>query len=139
MSLQDEAEALRSIPPFQALDAQQLKLLAFASERLGYQAGETLTRQGEAGDAVFVVLDGQVEVSIESDGVSRVVRLLGRHAFVGEIAVLRQVTRTATVTAATPVEALKIDRDVLGRLMRDAPALRHAIAAHMSQARYVYE
>ncbi len=136
MSLRDEANLLRSIPPFATLGASQLKLLAFASERLAYLPGEILIRQGDRGDAVYVILDGNAEVTIQEAGGQRKLRDLGRHAFIGEIAVLETTARTATVTATRELEALKIDRDVLFRMVKDTPDLGDRLKAHLAAADY---
>jgi len=139
MNLHDDVAVLLAVPPFTALDASKLKLLAFASQRLNYLPGERLIMQGDPGDAVHVILDGEVEVSIASGTGERVVRRMGRHAFFGEIAILEHVARTATVTAITAVDALRIERDTLLRLMQDLPAFGEAIEAHMANSGYVYE
>ena len=136
MSLRDEAILLRSIPPFAALGASQLKLLAFVSERLTYLPGATLIRQGDRGDAVYVILDGTAEVTIQEAQGQRKLRDLGRHAFIGEIAVLETTARTATVTATGKLEALRIDRDVLFRMVKDTPDLGDRLKAHLAAADY---
>ena len=101
MSLHDETELLRSVPPFATLESSKLKLLAFASERLQYVPAETLVTQGEIGDSVYVIISGTVDVTLESGGEERFIRAMGEHAFIGEVAVLENTPRTATVTAKT--------------------------------------
>ena len=139
MSPHDEASLLSGVPPFKTLDTARLKLLAFASDRLSYEIGRDLVTQGDAGDAVFVVLEGEIEVSIASKDGPRVLRRMGRHAFIGEIAVMKEVSRTATVRAVTPVVALRIERDTLLRVIQDVPALGEAIREHMAKSDYVFD
>ncbi|MEN8196437.1 MAG: cyclic nucleotide-binding domain-containing protein, partial [Pseudomonadota bacterium] len=67
MSLQQEVDLLRKIPMFAKIEPAKLKLLAFTSERLSYSDGDVLFRQGEAGDAAFVIISGQAEISIATD------------------------------------------------------------------------
>ena len=94
MDLLKEAELLRRVPMFA-----RLKLLAFTSEYLTYDDGETVFRRGDAGDCAFVIIDGEVQIVSESDAGDLVVATLGRNALFGELALLTNVARTATIRA----------------------------------------
>jgi CRP-like cAMP-binding protein len=72
-----------------------------------HPVGEAIIREGEDGDTFYVIADGTVEVQV--DGVVR--RQEGAGEFFGEIALLRDVPRTATVTALTPVTTLELGRE----------------------------
>ena len=139
MSLGDEYRLLATIPPFEVLDIARLKLLAFASDRLTYQAGQILVRQGDVGRHVYVILEGMADVHIDSGNGPRHVRVMDQHTCIGEIAVLDDVPRTATVIAKTDVEALKITSDVLFRMIADEPKLADAIDLHRAKTDYVFE
>ena len=123
MSLQQEVDLLRKIPMFAKIEPAKLKLLAFTSERLSYSDGDVLFRQGEAGDAAFVIISGQAEISIATDEGPLVVARLSDHDFVGEIAILCDVPRTATVTAVTNLEALCISKDLFFRMVKEFPEI----------------
>ena len=123
MSLQQEVDLLRKIPMFAKIEPAKLKLLAFTSERLSYSDGDVLFRQGEAGDAAFVIISGQAEISIATDEGPLVVARLSDHDFVGEIAILCDVPRTATVTAVTNLEALCISKDLFFRMIKEFPEI----------------
>lgn len=124
MSITAEVEALRRIPYFATTDSGKLKLLAFASERLTLAAGGTLFHQGDPGDAAYIVLSGEAEIVAEGKDGKRVsVVRLHNNALIGEIALLRNVPRTATVVAATPMVVLKIGKDSFFQLLRDVPSL----------------
>jgi len=123
MSLQQEVDLLRKIPMFAKIEPAKLKLLAFTSERLSYADGDVLFRQGEAGDAAFVIISGQAEISIATDEGPLVVARLSDHDFVGEIAILCDVPRTATVTAVTNLEALRISKDLFFRMVKEFPEI----------------
>lgn len=123
MSLQEEVEILRKIPMFSRIEPAKLKLLAFTSERLNYEAGDVLFRQGDEGDAAFVIVAGKAEISIDTDQGPLVVATLGDHDFVGEISILCDVPRTATVTASEPLEALRITKDLFFQLVREFPEI----------------
>jgi len=123
MSLQQEVDLLRKIPMFAKIEPAKLKLLAFTSERLSYSEGDVLFRQGDAGDAAFVIVSGQAQVSIDTDNGPLVVARLSDHDFVGEIAILCNVPRTATVTATTSLDALRISKDLFFRLVKEFPEI----------------
>ena len=98
---------VRALPLFSPLPVATLENLALRADERSYTAGEPVVRQGDIGDAFFVLADGEVEVDV--DGVFR--RRQGPGEFFGEIALLRDVPRTATITAAGPVTALAIGRE----------------------------
>ncbi|MEY4682099.1 MAG: cyclic nucleotide-binding domain-containing protein [Alphaproteobacteria bacterium] len=123
MSLQEEVEILRRIPLFARMEPARLKLLAFTSQRLSFEAGQALFHQGEPGDSAYILIEGEAEVSIDSPGGPIVVATLGRHAIVGEIAILCDVPRTATVNARTPLLTLRIDKETFFRLVNEFPQM----------------
>lgn len=125
MSLEEEVKLLRNIPLFQNIEASKLKLLAFTSERLRFAAGDQLFKQGDMGDAAYIVIEGEADVVVESRErhTESVVATLGTNAIIGEIAILCDVPRTATVRAKTELIALKISKDVFFRLVMDFPQM----------------
>jgi CRP/FNR family transcriptional regulator, cyclic AMP receptor protein len=123
MSLKEEVEILRNIPLFANLEASKLKLLAFTSERLTYHAGQTLFRQGEPGDAAYIILSGDADVVVDTPNGPLTVAKLGRNAVVGEIAILCDVPRTATVNAETEVVTLRISKELFFRLVMEFPQI----------------
>lgn len=121
MSLSKDVEALRRIPLFAKLEAAKLKLLAFTSERLTFPAGEELFHQGDTGDAAYVILAGGVDVLVDTAGGPVRVASVGGNEIVGEIAILCDVPRTATVTANSEVETLRISKDAFFHLVNQFP------------------
>ena len=123
MALSEEASTLRQVPLFAGVSAPRLKLIAFSAERVTYRPGELLCLQGEAGDAAFVILSGRAEVLVDGpQGPNRVAEL-SENDVVGEIAILCDVTRTASVKAVTEVEALRICKQTFLKLMADFPEM----------------
>jgi hypothetical protein len=102
-----ELELLRSTPIFAALPATTLEQLASSLAPVSVPAGQVVFRQGEAGDRFYVIAEGEVEVSIDGAATAE----LGPGDFFGEIALLRDVPRTATVTARTALSAFTLERD----------------------------
>jgi CRP-like cAMP-binding protein len=121
MSIEEEVEILRNIPMFRKIDPTKLKLMAFASERLMFKPDQVLVRQGELGDAAFIIIEGIAEVLIDTpDGPVAVARLK-RNDIIGEIAILCDVPRTATVQAIDQLTALKITKELFFRMVSDFP------------------
>lgn len=117
----NEAELLRKVPLFSGLSTAELKLLAFTSELQHFAPGEVLMREGEPADCAFVILEGDVDVIAATAGGEFVVAVLGPNAMPGEIGVLTDAPRTATVRARSPVKALRISPEVFLRLASGRP------------------
>jgi CRP-like cAMP-binding protein len=122
-SIDDEVSLLRRVPLFAHIETAKLKLLAFTSERLTYQAGQNLFRQGDVGDAAYVIVDGEADVLVDTPNGALKVAHFAKNAFLGEIAILCDMPRTATVTAATPLTALKIKKEQFLKLITEFPDL----------------
>jgi CRP-like cAMP-binding protein len=116
-----EAERLRKVPFFGGLDSAKLKLLAFTSRALKFAPGECLMRKGEPADSAYVILDGEVEVVGETEVGEFVIAVVGRNQLQGEMGVITNTPRGATVRAKTPVHALRISGDVFLRLITENP------------------
>jgi CRP-like cAMP-binding protein len=123
MSLKEEVEILRNIPLFANIEPSKLKLLAFTSERLTYHPDQVLFHQGESGDAAYIILKGQADIIVEGPRGPLTVAKLERNAIVGEIAILCDVPRTATVKAATELVTLRISKELFFRLITEFPQI----------------
>jgi CRP/FNR family transcriptional regulator, cyclic AMP receptor protein len=133
MSLVEEVDALRRIPLFAHIEPAKLKLLAFTSERITFAAGHTLFRQGEMGDAAYILLDGEADVLVDTPNGPRKVATLGRHQIVGEIAVLCDVPRTATVVASGRLVVLRVSKENFLRMMREFPQMGIEIVRELAR------
>jgi len=121
MILKDEVQALRQVPLFAAMEPAKLKLLAFTSDRVSFAVDEILCQQGEVGDAAYLILTGEAEILVDSPNGQIKVAEIENNAVVGEIAILCDAMRTATVKAKTPVEALRIRKEQFLKLLADFP------------------
>ncbi len=102
-----ELELLRGIPIFSPLSPPVLEQLATRLTPVHAEAGEDIVRRGDHGDRFYVVSSGEIEIVLDGETPRRE----GSGAYFGEIALLRDVPRTATVRAATDVELFALDRD----------------------------
>ena len=123
-----EVDLLRKVPFLAVLPVYELERLAQHTSWRDVVAGEQVIRQGESGDAFFVVADGEFAVTVDGQTVSGT---LGPGSGFGEVALLRAVPRTATVTALTPGRLLQVGSDdflaaVTGSV--DGNAIAHEIS-----------
>ncbi len=133
MSLSEELEALRNIPMFANVEPKQLKLLAFTSQRLTFGAGQDLFRLGDVGDCAYIILAGEADVLVDKEGVEVAVAKVGKNELIGEIAILCNVPRTATIRAVTELTALKIPKDLFFRLVAEFPDMGVQIMSELAR------
>ena len=121
MSLSKDVEALSRIPLFAKVNPTKLKLLAFTSERLEYPSGDELFHQDDYGDAAYVLLKGEADILVDTPRSAMTIATLGRNDIVGEIAILCEVPRTATVVAHGDVDALRVSKEGFFHLVTQFP------------------
>lgn len=123
MNLNEEVEILKGVPIFAKMEPAKLKLLAFTGERMTFAEGQELFHQGDPGDAMYVILAGVADVVIDSPAGPITVAQLKRNNFVGDMAILGDVPRTATIKAREPLTTLKISKDMFYRLVTEFPQM----------------
>jgi CRP/FNR family cyclic AMP-dependent transcriptional regulator len=116
-------DALKRAPLFEGLSRAELVLLSRVSEDLEVPAGKVLCRQGEIGHEFFVIIDGEIDVT--RDGEHLGTRSSGD--FFGEIALLEEIPRTATVTAKTPLRFFVLTRQAFTRLIDANPRVERKV------------
>ena len=132
MTIDTEVQSLRQVPMFRDIDASRLKLLAFTSERIHFAKGQRLFAQGDAADAAYVLLDGRADVVLDNPAGPVKVAELGRNALVGEMGILSDSPRSATVVATESSSALRIDKRVFFDLLSQFPQMSIAIMRELA-------
>ena len=124
-----KVEALRRAPLFEGLSKKELTMLASVTEDLKVEPGTVLCREGSLGREFFVVVDGEVEVSKGGK------RIAGRGSgdFFGEIALLTTTTRTATVTATTPLRCFILTRGDFRRVLEENPKVQRKVMEALAE------
>lgn len=123
MSLIEEVELLRNIPLFCKIEPSKLKLLAFTSERLTFTEGQDLVVQGDMGDSAYILVDGTADVIVNTPDGPLTVAKVSRNAIIGEIAIICDVPRTATVRATSELTALRISKELFFQLVTEFPQM----------------
>ena len=120
LDINQEVEYLRSIPMLSKLDSSKLKLLAFTSRLVEYRGGEYLFRKQDPADDVYLIMQGEAEVLIDSeqgdkDAVVALVRRAGD--LIGEMAVLSKQGRSASIRARDGLKVLCIEGEMFVKLL----------------------
>lgn len=112
-------ELLRNVPLFAECSKKELRELASIPDEIDVREGKTLTREGDIGHEFFVLIEGSVRVSQNG----RKLADLGAGDWFGEVALLTQEPRTATVVATAPLRALVIVDRNFRSLMERYPSI----------------
>jgi HEAT repeat protein len=130
----DRIMFLRRVPLFAELGPEDLQRLAMTGVERFYPGGEALVREGELGDELVVIVEGTVRVVRHEAGVERLLRTYGSGDHIGELAVLRERPRAATVLADEPgVRGLVIGGEGLKAILRERPEAAWALLATLAE------
>ena len=124
-----KADALARCPFFADLSRGELRELAKVTEDMEVDEGKALTREGASGSEFFVIVDG--EVAVTKDGAD--VRSMGPGDFFGEISLLEDRPRTATVTAKTPLRFFVLTRQNFRALLDKQPELAEKVTGALRE------
>jgi CRP/FNR family transcriptional regulator, cyclic AMP receptor protein len=133
VTVHQEFEVLRRVPFFADIEPPKLKALAYVSERVGFDDGKIVCRQGDPGDAAYLIIDGEADIVLE-DPISGPVTVatLGANDIVGEMAILTAEPRNATVRAKGRLIALRIAKEPFMRMVREFPTMAVSIMQELA-------
>ena len=132
MDIQRETEALSKVPLFSKLEQSKLKLLAFTSELQTYEDGEVVVHEGEAADCAFVILEGQADIYANTDSGEVVVGTLKSNQLLGELGVLTNSPRSATIRASGKLMMLRISGEMFLKLLAENPSVALDVMRQLS-------
>jgi CRP/FNR family transcriptional regulator, cyclic AMP receptor protein len=133
MSLKQEFDALRRVPMFAEIEPAKLKLLAFMCERVGFDPGDRLMKQGDLADAAYLIIDGHAEVILETPNGPLIVATVGVNEIVGVLGVLGNAPRAVTVRAKNRLIALRIPKEPFMRMVREFPTIAVSIIQDLAR------
>ena len=110
------------------LDSDGRRRLLDAAEPRTYSHGEVVVREGEPGDALYIIVSGIASISADDMGTPKAVAELTDGAFFGEMAVITDQPRTATVSAYGELSLLRIPKDVVLEILQSYPKVREVVA-----------
>lgn len=133
MSFEEEVKVLQGAPMFRGVDRARLRLLAFMGEERRYNDGEPVVRQGDSGNSAYVILSGGADVVVDVGGSATVVARLAEREVFGEIAMLCESQRTASVIARGDLRTLCFGREPMLQLMREFPEMGIEVARSLAR------
>jgi ATP-binding cassette, subfamily B, bacterial len=129
-----EASRLQAVPLFAQLDGD---LLAALSQRLSmerYPAGDVIVNEGDVGDKLYIIHKGQAEVlAYDRTGQQRPLNVLRDGDYFGEVALLRDIPRMATIRALTPIQLYSLNKEDFNTLVAAVPGLREVLEQTMNE------
>jgi hypothetical protein len=128
-------ERLSNVPIFAPLSDEETRKLADASHLRVFAPGESVVRQGQKGDSMFVVHRGAVDVQVKEEGATKTLRVLREGDFFGEMGLLTGEPRTATVLTQGETEVLEINIQCLKPILEENPELVQSLSRIIEERR----
>lgn len=123
----DAVETLRKVPLFRGLQEKQIGSLARWTTTRNYAAGQEIVHEGQTGLGLYCIQSGRVKVSKHGTGGERAIREMGPGESFGEIALLDDRPRSATITAVEPTTCVLLDKSQFLAEIRTYPDMALAI------------
>ena len=124
-----KTDLLKNVPLFAGCSKSELQRIASLADELDLGEGATLIREGERGREFIVIADGSVRVTRNG----KLLRDLGAGDFIGEIALVADVPRTATVTATSPVRLLVVTDRAFRGLLEQMPSIAKKVLQSLGE------
>ena len=126
-------ESLARIPFFAGLEAGALERVAAGTRTRRFRRGEIIFHAGDPGDALFIIVSGEVKISLPSEeGDEAILATLGPGDVFGELALLDGAPRSATASALAATESVVLPRDRFRELVATEPAVRECLLASLA-------
>jgi len=134
MTIVERMLLLKETELFRNLEARDLAGIASVAREADYPAGETIMKEGDRGDFLAIIAAGTISVVKNDDkGGQFLIRQMGRPEAVGEIALLEEGPRSASIVADEPVKALLLFRAEFEALIEEYPGVALGIARVLSR------
>jgi len=125
----EKVELIKKVPLFAGCSKGELEQIAQIADEIDLAEGKEMTREGSRGREFFVLLEGDAEVTKDGSSINK----LGSGDFFGEIALVSDSPRTATVTATSPVRALVITDRSFRRLLDEQPEIQRKVLVALAE------
>jgi CRP/FNR family cyclic AMP-dependent transcriptional regulator len=125
----EKVELIKKVPLFAGCSKGELEQIAQIADEIDLNEGKEMTQQGSRGREFFVLLEGEADVTKDGQSINK----LGAGDFFGEIALVADSPRTATVTATSPVRALVITDRSFKRLLEEQPEIQNKVLQALAE------
>lgn len=136
MTLEADISCLREVPLFRTLPPPRLKLVALMGEKLHFDAGALIIAEGEKPEGVYVVLQGEVEISHDRPDGGRPRFQLNSGSLIGDVPLLSGQSYVGAVTAKSAVTALLLPKDLFFELLETIPDFSLALTRDLASRLY---
>lgn len=133
MTLEDDIGILAGVEIFEDFTSEQLRLLAFGTERLAFSGGRELYREGDVADSAYVVVSGSVALFRDTEAGRVVVSQCERGSVLGELALIIETKRLTSAMATGDVEVVRLSRGLFRRMLEEYPQV--AVMLHRRLSR----
>ena len=124
-----KVELIKRVPLFASCSKHELEEIAHIADEIDLSEGKEMTKEGSRGREFFVLLEGDADVTKNGQSINK----LGAGDFFGEIALVSDTPRTATVTATSPVRALVITDRSFRRLLDESPEIQRKVLVALAE------
>lgn len=125
----EKVELIKRVPLFSNCSKRELEEIAHIADEIDLREGKEMTKEGSRGREFLVLLDGDADVTKDGHSINK----LGAGDFFGEIALVADSPRTATVTATSPVRALVITDRSFRRLLDEQPEIQRKVLQALAE------
>jgi CRP/FNR family cyclic AMP-dependent transcriptional regulator len=125
----EKVELIKRVPLFSNCSKRELAQIAQLADEIDLREGKEMIREGSRGREFFVLLEGDADVTKNGRSINK----LSAGDFFGEIALVSDSPRTATVTATSPVRALVITDRSFRRLLDDSPEIQRKVLVELAE------
>ena len=125
----EKVELIKKVPLFAGCSKGELEQIAQIADEIDLNEGKEMTQQGSRVREFFVLLEGEADVTKDGQSINK----LGAGDFFGEIALVSDTPRTATVTATSPVRALVITDRSFRRLLDEQPEIQTKVLQALAE------
>jgi CRP-like cAMP-binding protein len=132
MGIDADVNALQQVPLFGSFSAEQLRLVAFGTERLAMGKGRELYRAGDLADCGFLILSGAVSLYIDREGSRSIVGSAPSGTLLGELALISSFNRPTGAVTVEDSEIMRISRKLVRRVLEEYPDLAASLHARLS-------
>ena len=136
MTLETDIGCLKRLPLFHSLSGPRLKLVALMGEKLRFEAGTRFIAEGEQPEGVYVVLEGEVEISNERPDGRNKRFLLASGSIIGDVPILCGQGYVGEVTAKSDVTTLRLPKDLFFELLETVPEFSMALTRDLASRLY---
>ena len=134
ISLEDDIQLLRSIELFSDFDEEQLRLLAFGSQKLTFPKGTNVFHDGQSTDGGYLIVSGLIELIYAAHGSERAIGRFGPGDLIGEMAILTRNKRVGSAIVVEDCDLIKISRSTMHRILDEYPQLAARLHQRISES-----